>query len=111
MAQLDSLTFMSSHQWAYCCLRLFTYCYKDRSSSEIDVFAFISLQGFRRVYDALPDIVLDVPSAYTLLERFAGMCHRDGVITTALLRELPQRSVWLFTVSFKAAVKHLDLLN
>ncbi|XP_022341530.1 programmed cell death protein 4-like [Crassostrea virginica] len=48
-------------------------------------------QGFRRVYDALPDIVLDVPSAYTLLERFAGMCHRDAVITTALLRELPQR--------------------
>ncbi|XP_061177864.1 programmed cell death protein 4-like [Saccostrea echinata] len=48
-------------------------------------------QGFRRVYDALPDIVLDVPSAYTLLERFAEMCHREGVITTALLRELPQR--------------------
>lgn len=48
-------------------------------------------QGFRRVYDALPDIVLDVPSAYTLLERFAEMCHRDGVITTALFRELPQR--------------------
>lgn len=77
---------------------------EDRSSSEIDVHAFLSLQGFRRVYDALPDIVLDVPSAYTLLERFAGMCHRDAVITTALLRELPQRSVLLFTVPFKAAV-------
>lgn len=49
-------------------------------------------QGFRRVYDALPDISLDVPSAYTLMERFAQMCHRDGVITTALYRELPQRS-------------------
>lgn len=48
-------------------------------------------QGFRRVYDALPDISLDVPSAYTLMERFAQMCHRDGVITTALFRELPQR--------------------
>lgn len=48
-------------------------------------------QGFRRVYDALPDISLDVPSAYTLMERFAQMCHRDGVISTALFREMPQR--------------------
>ncbi|XP_048745051.2 programmed cell death protein 4-like [Ostrea edulis] len=48
-------------------------------------------QGFQRVYDALPDIVLDVPAAYTLLERFAGMCHREGVLSTPLFRELPQR--------------------
>lgn len=47
------------------------------------------------MYDALPDIVLDVPAAYTLLERFAGMCHREGVLSTPLFRELPQRSVAL----------------
>lgn len=63
-----------------------------KTEKDIYTFDFFSPQGFRRVYDALPDISLDVPSAYTLMERFAQMCHRDGVITTALFRELPQRS-------------------
>lgn len=64
----------------------------EKTKKDIYTFDFFPPQGFRRVYDALPDISLDVPSAYTLMERFAQMCHRDGVITTALFRELPQRS-------------------
>ncbi|XP_041369955.1 LOW QUALITY PROTEIN: programmed cell death protein 4-like [Gigantopelta aegis] len=49
------------------------------------------VQGFRRVYDNMPDLCLDVPNAYVLLERFANICHREGILSAALLKELPQR--------------------
>lgn len=48
-------------------------------------------QGFRRVFDELPDLCLDVPNAYTLLERFAAIVHKEGVLSEDLYRELPQR--------------------
>lgn len=48
-------------------------------------------QGFLRVYDNLPDICLDVPNAYQLMETFAAMCHKEGFLSDALLRDLPQR--------------------
>ncbi|XP_052772397.1 programmed cell death protein 4-like [Mya arenaria] len=47
-------------------------------------------QGFKRVFDNMPDINLDVPNAYTLLERFGDLCHRDGFIDEATYRELPR---------------------
>ncbi|XP_046565692.1 programmed cell death protein 4-like [Haliotis rubra] len=49
------------------------------------------IQGFRRVYDAMPDICLDVPNAYVLLEKLANKCHQEGMLSTLLLKELPQR--------------------
>ncbi|XP_014769416.1 programmed cell death protein 4 [Octopus bimaculoides] len=48
-------------------------------------------QGFRRVYEAMPDICLDVPAAYTILEKFATMCFKSGVLSRELYQELPQR--------------------
>ncbi|KAL5022139.1 hypothetical protein ScPMuIL_001294 [Solemya velum] len=48
-------------------------------------------QGFVRVFDALPDISLDVPSAYALLERFANICYKDGFVSTSMMKDLPQR--------------------
>lgn len=48
-------------------------------------------KGFRRVYDSMPDICLDVPNAYSLLERFVTMCHRDKVVSSDVFQELPQR--------------------
>lgn len=49
------------------------------------------VQGFRRVYDAMPDICLDVPNAYVILERFANLCNKEGVLSPSLLKEVPQR--------------------
>ncbi|ESO98341.1 hypothetical protein LOTGIDRAFT_114600, partial [Lottia gigantea] len=48
-------------------------------------------QGFRRVYQSMPDLCLDVPNAYSLLEKFANVCHNESVINDELLKELPQR--------------------
>lgn len=48
-------------------------------------------QGFMRVFDNLPDISLDVPNAYPLLENFVTLCHKEGFLSDALLRDLPQR--------------------
>ncbi|XP_069140774.1 programmed cell death protein 4-like [Argopecten irradians] len=48
-------------------------------------------QGFKRIYDALPDITLDVPAAYTLLEQFATLCHQGRVIGSDIFQDLPQR--------------------
>ncbi|GFS07527.1 programmed cell death protein 4 [Elysia marginata] len=48
-------------------------------------------QGFRRIFDNMADICLDVPNAYTLLDKFATLCHREGIINTAILNDVPQR--------------------
>lgn len=48
-------------------------------------------QGFQRVYDDLPDISLDIPLAYIILERFAQRCHNLGVVSEKMLKNLPSR--------------------
>jgi len=47
--------------------------------------------GFERVYDFMPDITIDVPAAYAILERFVLRCRREGIITDELLRKMPTR--------------------
>ncbi|XP_053406931.1 programmed cell death protein 4-like [Mercenaria mercenaria] len=47
-------------------------------------------QGFKRVFDNMPDINLDVPNAYVILERFGEMCHRDSVMSAQTYRDLPR---------------------
>ncbi|KAL8603229.1 hypothetical protein ACOMHN_046235 [Nucella lapillus] len=48
-------------------------------------------QGFTRVFDNLPDICLDVPNAYQLMEAFAALCHKEGFMSDAMLKDMPQR--------------------
>ncbi|XP_076460642.1 programmed cell death protein 4-like [Babylonia areolata] len=48
-------------------------------------------QGFQRVYDSMPDLCLDVPNAYQLLESFAALCHKEGFLSDAMLKDIPQR--------------------
>ncbi|GAB1604305.1 programmed cell death protein 4-like [Argonauta hians] len=48
-------------------------------------------QGFRRVYEAMPDICLDVPAAYVILEKFVTMCFKAGFLSKELYHEVPQR--------------------
>ncbi|XP_038070603.1 programmed cell death protein 4-like [Patiria miniata] len=47
--------------------------------------------GFRRIFTALPDIVIDVPHAFAILERFADICRQQGVISAQLKAEVPTR--------------------
>nr|XP_026691369.1 programmed cell death protein 4-like [Ciona intestinalis] len=49
-------------------------------------------QGFRRVYDEMPDINLDVPNAYFYLEQIVNKCHDLKVISLKLKVQAPNRS-------------------
>jgi hypothetical protein len=44
-----------------------------------------------RVFDDLPDIHLDVPTAYTLIERFVTKAQSEGVIADDVVRMVPIR--------------------
>lgn len=48
--------------------------------------------GFERVYDMMPDLIIDVPAAYTILERFVLRCRAIGVIDEELVRTMPVRN-------------------
>ncbi|XP_053690201.1 programmed cell death protein 4 [Sabethes cyaneus] len=48
-------------------------------------------QGFRRVYDDMTDIVLDIPLAYSILDRFVQRCQRAGFLSDAVIKDLPSR--------------------
>uniref|UniRef100_A0A0K2T795 Programmed cell death protein 4 n=2 Tax=Lepeophtheirus salmonis TaxID=72036 RepID=A0A0K2T795_LEPSM len=47
--------------------------------------------GFERVFDIMPDIAIDVPTAYTVLERFCDRCRKAGFVTDELNRKMPSR--------------------
>ena len=48
-------------------------------------------QGFERVYDFMPEIAIDVPAAYNVLERYVTRCRAAGLITDELVRKMPTR--------------------
>ncbi|XP_058064509.1 programmed cell death protein 4 [Anopheles bellator] len=49
-------------------------------------------QGFRRVYDDMADIVLDIPLAYSILDRFIQRCERAGsFLSETLIKDIPTR--------------------
>ncbi|XP_076053110.1 programmed cell death 4 [Oratosquilla oratoria] len=48
-------------------------------------------EGFLRVYEDMPEICLDVPPAYTVLERFVARCHIGKVIGEDVVKKLPVR--------------------
>ncbi|XP_072039315.1 programmed cell death protein 4-like [Amphiura filiformis] len=47
--------------------------------------------GFQRVFNSLPDIVLDVPYAYPILEKFVEICNKEGILTEDLKNKVPMR--------------------
>lgn len=51
------------------------------------------MQGFIRVYEDMPDICLDVPLAYTVLERFVERCQKGGFLTDEVIKKMPSRFV------------------
>lgn len=48
-------------------------------------------KGFVRIYNNVHDIVLDVPNAYTILEKLATLCHEQKIISEDLFKNVPQR--------------------
>lgn len=48
-------------------------------------------QGLKRVCDDMPDICLDVPAAYTLLEHLGNKMYMGGLLTEDTFKELPSR--------------------
>lgn len=48
-------------------------------------------QGFQRAYDDMADIVLDVPLAYIMLDRFVERCSRFGFLSDKIIRSMPSR--------------------
>jgi len=47
--------------------------------------------GFNRVYHEMPEICIDVPHAYTILEKFVQKCQNGGFFPNDLLKNLPSR--------------------
>ncbi|XP_055376372.1 programmed cell death protein 4 [Condylostylus longicornis] len=48
-------------------------------------------QGFQRVFDDMADIVLDVPLAYIILDRFVERCSRAGFLSDKVIKNMPTR--------------------
>lgn len=48
-------------------------------------------QGVRRVFKDMPEICVDVPEAYALLERLGNKLYGVGVLTDDLMKEMPAR--------------------
>ncbi len=57
----------------------------------VNFYCDFFFQGFLRVYEDMPDIILDVPLAYTVLERFVNKCHKAGFISEDLIKKVPMR--------------------
>ncbi|CAG0889044.1 unnamed protein product, partial [Cyprideis torosa] len=47
--------------------------------------------GFLRIFDAMPDISLDVPAAYVVLEQFVNRCRQAGFLPEEVARKMPSR--------------------
>ncbi|MEE6486927.1 hypothetical protein FKM82_014730 [Ascaphus truei] len=48
-------------------------------------------RGYDRIYREIPDINLDVPHAYSVLERFVEDCFKAGVISKQISDQCPSR--------------------
>lgn len=48
-------------------------------------------RGYDRIYREIPDINLDVPNAYSVLERFVEDCFKAGIISKPIRDQCPSR--------------------
>lgn len=49
-------------------------------------------RGFQRVFDDMNDIIIDVPLAQTVLERFVDQCTKAKIISEQLAKQIPIRA-------------------
>ena len=43
------------------------------------------------MFEDMPDICLDVPNAYTLLERIGNKMEKEGILNEELAKDMPNR--------------------
>ena len=67
------------------------------SYSSIKIIIIIIL-FFPQVFDDLPQIVLDVPPAHSILEKFVEKCRKEKVIGDDIVRKMPSRFVLLIFI-------------
>jgi len=48
-------------------------------------------QGFRRIYDDMTEIVLDIPNGYVFLSKLVDKGELHGFLPQEIVNELPQR--------------------
>lgn len=82
-------------------LEIQTHSKPQSSSLAISILKFFGLnnlnatifflQGFQRVYEDMADIVLDVPLAYIMLDRFVERCSRAGFLSDKTIKNMPSR--------------------
>uniref|UniRef100_V5I0L4 Programmed cell death protein 4 n=2 Tax=Ixodes ricinus TaxID=34613 RepID=V5I0L4_IXORI len=48
-------------------------------------------RGFDRVFQEMPDICIDVPAAYTVLEKFVTKCTESGFLSPEIAKTMPTR--------------------
>ena len=52
---------------------------------------FYVIQGFRRIYDDMTEIVLDIPNGYVFLTKLVEKGELYGFLPLEIVDELPQR--------------------
>ena len=53
----------------------------------------VMFQGVRRIFDSMPEICIDVPTAYTLLDSLGEKMDKHNLLSVELLKDLPSRFV------------------
>ena len=48
-------------------------------------------EGFLRIYEDMPQICLDVPPAYSVLEKFVGLCEAEKILEPEVVKKIPTR--------------------
>ena len=48
-------------------------------------------QAFQRIFDDMPDIVIDVPLAYAMLDRVVERCSRAKILSDKIIKGVPTR--------------------
>uniref|UniRef100_T1IIT8 Programmed cell death protein 4 n=1 Tax=Strigamia maritima TaxID=126957 RepID=T1IIT8_STRMM len=48
-------------------------------------------RGFERVFNEMPDICIDVPPAYSVLEKFVAKCQENAFLSDEIVRKMPSR--------------------
>ncbi|RXG52094.1 Programmed cell death protein 4 [Armadillidium vulgare] len=46
-------------------------------------------EGFLRIYEDMPQICLDVPPAYSILEKFVGFCQEAKILEDDVVKKMP----------------------
>lgn len=58
---------------------------------KLTVVLLIGLKGFMRIYEEMAEISIDVPLAYTVLDKFLAKCESAGFLPKDLIINAPSK--------------------